>query len=89
MSNLKIDAINKNLKLMTIEKDRADDTYGNQIEVYESDTVIGLLHYLEQTIDDMIDESENSIDSDCQYAMFSTIARIKLLLGIPSNFKIM
>jgi hypothetical protein len=89
MSNLKTDVIDKNLKLMAIEKDRACSTGGDVINVHESDTVIGLLYYLEQTIDELIDESEGSINTDCQYAMFSTIARIKLLLGIPSDFKIM
>ena len=87
MSNLKTDVINNNLKLMILEKERADSRGGSSIEVYESDTVIDLLYFLEQTIDDLIDDIPDKVDSDCQYAMYATIARIKQLLGIPSDFK--
>ena len=76
--------IEQNLHTLTMAHERFLGTEMKHIQLKETDTVVGLLSYLETIFDNIAED----YDSDLEYQFYSTLSKIKLLLGVPTDFAV-
>ena len=84
----KTTAIEQNLKDLNLAQDVFNKSHLNHVKLNDTDTVLGSLNYIESLFNNILKMSviDDSDNFNLEYEFYRAMSKVKLLLGVPTDF---